>query len=155
METQKTKNKSIALISAGIAIGVAVSFVGYFVYVSVQPTIYDKLTETGITYFLSHWESDLLENRTYVHQFKEFDEMVQLAEMLKVIDQELVVSLDKTYNINLANRPNQRRLDIHLFLYRTRLAHYLLSGLSQNLSSIPISLSFFFSFTHIPIINVG
>lgn len=100
METQKVKNnKSIALISAGIAIGVSVAFVGYFVYISVQPTIYGKLTEAGITYFLSHWESDLLENRTYVHQFREFDEMVQLAEMLKVIDQELVVSLDKTYNI--------------------------------------------------------
>ncbi len=62
METQKVKNnKSIALVSASIAIGVIVAFAIYFVYVSVQPTIYDKLTEVGITYFLSHWEPFVLD----------------------------------------------------------------------------------------------
>ncbi len=118
METQKVKknNKSIALVSVGIAIGVIVAFVVNSVYVSMQPTIYDKLTEAGITYFLSHWEPDLLEDRTYVSQLRDFDEVVQLAEMLKVIDRELVVSLDKTYNIIWRTDPtNEGWISIYFY----------------------------------------
>lgn len=117
METQKVKNnKSIALVSAGIVIGVTVAFVVNYVYVSTQPTIYDKLTEAGITYFLSHWEPSLLENRTDVHQFREFDELVQLAEMLKIIDQELEVFLDKTYNIIWRTDPtNEGWISIYFY----------------------------------------
>jgi len=100
MEKQKAKkSKLIFLFLAGIAFGVTVAFAANFVIVSMQPTIYDKLKNAGITYYLSHWEPSMLANRTYVHQFREFDEMVQLAEGLKIIGRELVVSLDKTYNI--------------------------------------------------------
>lgn len=100
METRKVKkSKSVAFLLVGIAIGVTVASALNFVIVSMQPTIYDKLKKAGITYYLSHWEPSLLANRTYVAQFREFDEMVQLAEMLKSIDQKLVVFLDKTYNV--------------------------------------------------------
>lgn len=100
MKTQRVRNnRSVALVLAGIIIGATVASVLYFVNISMQPTIYDRLAKAGITYYLSPWEPSLLENRTYVHQFREFDELVQLVKMLKIIGQELVVSLDRTYNI--------------------------------------------------------
>lgn len=101
METQKVMdNKSITLVSAGIIIGIAVAFVVYSVNVSRQPTICDKLTEAGIAYFLAHWEPDLLENRAIVHQFRDFDEVVQLKKLYEAMEEPyLMFKLDKTYNV--------------------------------------------------------
>lgn len=104
METPKSKNmNTITFFLMGIIIG------GFIIYLlsyngiitPAKPTIYEKLESIGITYIHSRWEASILNDKTDVHQFREFNEIAQIS------SRPLMFELDRIYNIIWRLSPTQ------------------------------------------------
>lgn len=106
MKKQKNNRlKFTAFLIVGIAIGATIGFaIGYWGGIG-QQTIYEKLEDIGADYTLAQWSPGLLHSRTTIHQFREFEEIVQLAQMNEQLDIPLEFNLDKTYNILWRTNP--------------------------------------------------
>ncbi len=106
MKKQKNnKLKFTAFLITGIIIGASIGFVISYWGLLNQQTIYEKLQGIEADYTLSQWSPGLLHDRTTIHQFREFDEIIQLSEMNKNLDLPLTFNLDKTYNIIWRTNP--------------------------------------------------
>ena len=100
METPKSNNiKIIGVFLIGIIIGAVGFFMFTYFSTSTQPTIYEKLDECGALHYVAQWNPSILNDKTYVHQFRDFDEIIQVAEMMDYLDNPVMFYLDKTYNI--------------------------------------------------------
>ena len=114
-------NRTVALLLAASVIGALLGasilhLLGFTTVPTEQQSIYNKLYYAGISFFSSEWEPDILENRTMVHQFREFSELIQLAEELKTKDKTLVVHLDNEYNIIWrTNSTNEGWISIYFY----------------------------------------
>ena len=108
MENQKSKNISfIGFFLIGIVIGAFIIFMLNYLPLSTQPTIYEKLDECKATYYIAQWDPSLLNDKTDVHQFRDFDEIVQMAGVMDYLGDPILFWLDKTYNIIWRTSPTQ------------------------------------------------
>jgi len=77
------------------------SFLGSLTAVLTQttPTIYKKLNDCKANYYIAQWNPSILNDKTYVHQFRDFDEIVEIAGVMDLLGDPIMFFLDKTYNI--------------------------------------------------------
>ena len=109
MENQKSNNINIvAIFLIGIIIGAFAVFIFTYLSSSTQPTIYEKLDECKATYYIAQWNPTILNDKTDVHQFRDFDEIVQMAGVMDYLGDPIMFWLDKTYNIIWRTEPTQQ-----------------------------------------------
>src|SRR4030042_473150 len=100
MENRKpNRNRLIAFFLVGIVVGAVVAVAANFMVASMQPTqptIFEKLYDAGIPFALGYWDPNLLENRTYVQECKNFSE---LRGMYESLNRAFVVDVDIVYNV--------------------------------------------------------
>ena len=108
MENPKSNNITfIGVFLIGIIIGAFGFFIFTYLSSSTQPTIYEKLDECKALYYVAQWNPNILNDKTDVHQFRDFDEIIQMAELMDYLDNPIMFYLDKTYNIIWRTEPTQ------------------------------------------------